>query len=89
MFSLWSWRKIIGSSVKPCAYPQILATLNRKNFILVIPISEDLNALILALKDSAEAFVERLMKKFIHFLDHTKAQKLVENTKLFNTYFIY
>ena len=54
----------VGSSVKPCVYPQILATLNRKNFISVIPLSEALNALIFALKDSAEAFVERLMKKF-------------------------
>jgi predicted transposase YbfD/YdcC len=54
----------LGSPAKPCVYPQILATLNRKNFISFTPLSEALNALIFALKDSAEAFVERLMKKF-------------------------
>jgi hypothetical protein len=47
-----------------CVYPQIFFTLNKKNFISVTPLSEALKALILALKDSAEAFVERLIKKF-------------------------
>gem|GEM_PF-5388144 len=54
----------LGSPVNSCVYPQILATLNKKNFISLTPLSEALNALILALKDSAEAFVERLLKKF-------------------------
>ena len=56
--------RYLGSPVKPCFYPQIFATLNRKNFTSVTPLSDVLNALILALNDSAEALVERLMKKF-------------------------
>jgi hypothetical protein len=42
----------------------MLANLNRKNLISVTPLKEALKAFILALKDSAEALVERLMKKF-------------------------
>ena len=59
-----SFGGFLGSPVKPCVYPQIFATLNKKNFISATPLSEALNALIFALKDSAEAFVDRFTKKF-------------------------
>jgi hypothetical protein len=42
----------------------MLASLKRKNLISVIPLKEALSAFILALKDSAEALVERFIKKF-------------------------
>jgi hypothetical protein len=51
-----------GSPVKPCFYPHILFTLNRKNFISITPLIEALNVLIFALNDSAEALVERLQR---------------------------
>jgi len=42
----------------------IFAILKRKNVISVTPLNDALKALILALKDSAAAFVLRLTKKF-------------------------
>lgn len=39
-------------------------SLNKKYGILFTPLSSDLNAFILALKDSAEALVDLLSKKF-------------------------
>ena len=56
--------RIYGSPGKTCVYPQILFTLYRKNFISVTPLSDALNAFILALNDSAEAMAERFVKKF-------------------------
>jgi hypothetical protein len=42
----------------------MLASLNRKKGISLTPLEEERKALILALKDSAEALVLLLLKKF-------------------------
>ncbi len=46
------------------SYAYILASLNRKKAVSLTPLEVALKALILALNDSAEALVARLLKKF-------------------------
>jgi hypothetical protein len=58
----------VESPEKPCVYAKIVASLNGKKITSVTPISEALDAFILALKDSAKASVAVNCKPKISFL---------------------
>ena len=47
---------------KRVAYASIFVNLNRKNFLSMMPRNRALNCFTFALKDSADAFVDRLTK---------------------------
>ena len=56
--------KILAHPINQGDYAYSFVSLKRKNFISVTPLKAALNALILALNDSAKALVALLTKKF-------------------------